>query len=208
MIFSKSRKFDFPPELCFKDGELLECLEETKLLGIQLQSSLKWNANTLAIYTKAMSKMWLLRRMKGLKLEPSLIFDYYAKEIRPLAEQGVIVWNSGLTKAQVSDIEKIQKVALLIILGDKYSSYDVACKIFDISTLSSRRAQLCSSFAVKLFKGPRSEQFFTLANQRVNARNEKKLVNENICRTTRCYNAPHNYLNRLVNENIAKSVKK
>ena len=152
--------------------------------------------------------MWLLRRMKGLKLEPSLIFDYYTKEIRPLAEQGVIVWNSGLTKAQVSDLEKIQKIAMLIILGDKYSSYDVACKIFDISTLSSRRAQLCSSFAVKLFKGPRSEQFFTLANQRAHARNERKLVNENTCRTTRCYNAPHNYLNRLVNENIAKSVKK
>ena len=104
MIFSKSRKFDFPPELCFKDGELLECLEETKLLGIQLQSSLKWNANTLAIYTKAMSKMWLLRQMNGLKLEASLIFDYYAKEIRPLADQGVIFWNYGLTKARVSDL--------------------------------------------------------------------------------------------------------
>ena len=111
-------------------------------------------------------------------------------------------------EAQDQDLEKIPKVALLIILGEEYSSCDGACKRFDISTLSSRRAQLCSSFAVKLFKGPRSEQFFTLANQCVNARNEKKLINENICRTTRCYNAPHNYLNRLVNENIAKSVKK
>ena len=104
MIFNKSRKFDFPPELSFSNGDLLECLEETKLLGIQLQSSLKWNSNTSAMYTKAMSKMWLLRRMKGLKLEPTLILDYYIKEIRPLAEQGVIVWNSGLTKTQIKDI--------------------------------------------------------------------------------------------------------
>ena len=44
--------------------------------------------------------MWLLRRMKLLKLEPELIFDYYVKEVRPLLEQGVVVWNSGLTKAQ------------------------------------------------------------------------------------------------------------
>ena len=152
MIFNKSRKFDFPPELSFNNGDLLECLEETKLQGIQLQSSLKWNSNTSAMYTKAMSKMWLLRRMKGLKLEPTLIFDYYIKEIRPLEEQGVIVWNSGLTKTQIKDIEKIQKVALLIILGDDFSSYDVACNTFDISTLSSRRAQLCSNFAIKLFK--------------------------------------------------------
>ena len=207
MIFNKSRKFDFPPELSFNNGELLECLEETKLLGIQLQSSLKWNSNTSAMYTKAMSKMWLLRRMKALKLEPTLILDYYIKEIRPLAEQGVIVWNSGLTKTQIKEIEKIQKVALRIILGDDYSSYDVACNAFDISTLSSRRAQLCSNFAIKLFKGPRREQFFTLASQNVNTRNDRKLVKENTSRTTRCYNAPHNYLNRLVNQNKSKIVK-
>jgi hypothetical protein len=73
-IFNKSRNFDFPLELSFKNGDLLECLGETKLLGIQVQSSLKWNPNTSAMYTKAMSKMWLLRRMKVLKLEPTLIF--------------------------------------------------------------------------------------------------------------------------------------
>ena len=142
-----------------------------------------------------------------MKLEPSLIFDYFVKEIRPLAEQGVAVWNSGLTKAQVKDIEKIQKVALLIILGEEYSEYEAACKRFGITSLSSRRAQLCANFAVKLFKGPRSEQFFTLSEQGV-TRNEKKLVKENTCRTTRCYNAPHNYLTRLVNQNAEKIMKK
>ena len=140
-----------------------------------------------------------------MKLEPSLILDYYIKEIRPLAEQGVVVWNSGLTKAQISDIEKIQKVALLIILGEDYLNYEMACKNFDIATLSSRRAQLCTNFAVKLFKSSRSDQFFTQAKQ--SARNEQVLVKENICRTTRCYNAPHNYLNRLVNQNAAKIAK-
>ena len=141
----------------------------------------KVNCQCISDLHKRYVKDVVTKTNEKLKLELNLIFDYYTKEIRPLAEQGVIVWNSWLTKAQVSDLEKIQKVALLIILGDKYSSYDVACKIFDISTLSSRRAPLCSSFAVKLFKGPRSEQFITLANQCVNARNEKKLINENIC---------------------------
>ena len=31
--FSKSRKFDFPPELEFNDGSLLETMTETKLVG-------------------------------------------------------------------------------------------------------------------------------------------------------------------------------
>ena len=53
MIFNKSRKYDFPPEYAFRNGEILECLEETKLLGIQLSSDLKWKANSKAIQIKA-----------------------------------------------------------------------------------------------------------------------------------------------------------
>ena len=53
--------------------------------------------------------------MKALKLEPDIIVDYYLNEIRVLAEQGVAIWNGGLTKNQIRDLEKIQKVALKII---------------------------------------------------------------------------------------------
>ena len=63
----------------------------------------------------------------------------YYKEIRPLAEQGVVIWSSGLTRAQSNDIEKIQKIAFKIILEDNYISYDVACTILNTSPLSYRR---------------------------------------------------------------------
>ena len=103
MIFNKLKKYDFPPEYSFRNGENLEVLEQTKLLGIQLTSDLRWSSNTNAIYDKAMSKMWRLSRMNLLKLESALIIDYYLKEIRVLAEQGVAVWNSGLTMGQVKN---------------------------------------------------------------------------------------------------------
>ena len=98
ILFNRSKKYDFPPEFSFKNGEQLEVLETTKLLGIFLSSDLRWEANTNYIYQKAMRKMWLLRRMKKLQLEPKIICDYYIKEIRALAEQGVALWHSGLTK--------------------------------------------------------------------------------------------------------------
>ena len=209
MIFNKSRKYDFPPEFSFSNDKLLECVEETKLLGILLNPSLKWESNTQAVCVKAMSKMWLIRRMKNLNLDPDIIADYYLKEIRSLTEQGVVVWNSGLTKSQINDLEKIQKVALKIILGDDYNTYDLACAEFNLDQLSLRRTKLCTTFAVKLYKSDRCDQFFTPYS--VNTRSfENKLVRENYCRTTRCYNAPHNYLTRLVNENkdrIEKSQK-
>ena len=62
-----------------------------------------------------MSKLWLIRRMKVLKLDIQIILDYYTKEIRPLTEHGVIVWNSGLNAGQIKQLEKIQKLACLII---------------------------------------------------------------------------------------------
>ena len=73
------------------------------MLGLIISSDLRWYSNTKAIYDKAMSKMWLIRRMKVLKLEPELIFDFYVKEIRVLAEQGVVIWNSGLTRSQLTE---------------------------------------------------------------------------------------------------------
>ena len=175
-MFNMSKGFDFPPELSIKSGETLEYLNETKLLGIRLQSTLKWYSNTADIYKKCMGRMWLLRRMKVLNLDPDIIMDYYLKEIRPLTEQGVVVWNSGLSKSQVNTLEKIQKVALLIILGAKYSEYDAACQYFNIAKLSSRREELCANYAIKLYLSPRCDQFFTRKIRVV--RNNNTLVKE------------------------------
>ena len=208
MIFNKSRKNDFPPELAFKDGAILECLEETKLLGINLQSDLKWNSNTQAICLKAMGKMWLLRRLKLFKLEPELLLDYYLKEIRPLVEQGVPMWNSGLTRAQVGDIENVQKVALKIILEDNYISYDVAYTLLSVSPLEYRRTDLSTNFAIKLYKSPRSSEYFEPAKNCEKTRSDQNLlVHEKLSNTRRCKNAPHNYLARLVNQNKTRILK-
>ena len=49
MIFNKSRNYDFPPEYSFKDGQNLEVLEDTKLLGIQLSTDLRWSSNTQTV---------------------------------------------------------------------------------------------------------------------------------------------------------------
>ena len=200
MVFNKSRKYLFPPEFSFSNGELLESLDEVKLLGIQLNTNLRWTSHIDLVYKKAMSRMWLLRRMKSLKLDKELILQYYLKEVRPLAEHGVVVWNSGVTKAQIKELEKIQRVALLIILGQNYVSYEKACHVFNLATLRERREQLCINFAIKLYKSDRSEQFFTKVKE-TKTRNTGKLVEEPFTRTKRCFQAPLNYLRRLVNQN-------
>ena len=203
MLFNKSRNFDFPPEFSFENGILLETVEEVKLLGIQLSSNLSWDNHVKTIFKKAMSRMWLLRRMKVLRLEETIVLEYYLKEIRPLTEHAVVVWNPALTKAQTKDLERIQRIALVIILGSNFISYSSACKKFNLPTLSDRRELLCTNFAIKLYKSPRSDQFFEKAPV-TNTRSKGRLVVESLCRTKRAYLAPHNYIRRLVNQNAHK----
>ena len=206
MLFNTSKNYDFPPEFKLSDGEYLGVLSESRLLGVQIQTNLKWDSNTATIYKKAMKKMWLLRRMRNLGLENFTILDFYLKEIRPLTEHGVVAWNSGLTKAQIREIEKIQKVAFRIIFDNHFDSYESACKGLNLPTLQERRTTLCTSFAIKLFKSTRRDEFFTVLEPK-STRSKPKLVLEERSRTSRNFNAPHNYLNRLVNENSEKIMK-
>ena len=204
MMFNRSKHYDFPPEFHFSDGNLLECLDECKLLGVKLCSNLKWDSNTNAIYKKAMGRMWLLRRMKTVKLENRIILDYYIKEVRPLAEHGVPAWNSGLTQSQVKQLEKIKKVAFYIIFGKFDIDYPDFCESIGLKTLEQRRHQLCTSFAIKLFKSQRRDEYFNIVSSNYNTRNSNTIVKEDFTKTISAYNAPHNYLSRLINQNAKK----
>ena len=152
MLFSKSRKWDFPPEVGFSNGANLELVSEMKLVGVVISSDLRWVKNTQYICQKAMERMWVLRRMKTFNLDIELICDTYLKEIRSILELAVPVWHSGLTLKLSRDIERVQKVALIIILGENYLNYEVACTLMAIELLEIRRELLCIKFAMKTVK--------------------------------------------------------
>ena len=79
--------------------------------------------------------------MTHFNLEPEQICDSYVKEIRSILELGAPVWHSGLAVKQSRDIERVQKIALFIMLGEKFVNYDVACTIaFQVLALQARSA--------------------------------------------------------------------
>ena len=106
--FTKSRKWDFPPELKFKDGTLIET--ETKLLGLVLSDNLRWQKNTSHICEKARQKIWMLRRLVKLGLDRLSVFNAYSKEVRSLLELAVPVWHSTLTKARPTTLKGYKKI--------------------------------------------------------------------------------------------------
>ena len=198
ILFNKARKWDFPPEVSFSDNENLEVVSEMKLVGVMITSDLKWEKNTQYICQRAMERIWILRRMKTFNLDIEDICDTYTKEIRSILELAVPVWHSGLTVKQSRDIERIQKIALYVILGDNFINYDVACTIMNIEPLSVRREQLCLTFAQKNFKQDNS--LLTPISSQVNTRS-KNIVVEPKCNYKRFRNSSIPYLSRLLNKN-------
>jgi hypothetical protein len=197
--FTKSRKGDFPPELHFSDGSIIEYMAETKLVGVMVSQDLRWQKNTEYICEKARSKLWILRRVLTLNLDIHEMFDIYIKEVRSILELAVPVWHPGLTKQQSLDIERIQKVAFKIILKEKYSNYDMACKWFSAQT---RRNQLCLKFGRKNLKSENS--MFTPIKTNMQTRSRGDLVQEFLCNTQRFQKSSLPYLAKLINANNRK----
>ena len=86
----------------------------------------------------------------------SEMLDIYIKQVRSILELAVPVWHPGLTQLEVRNLERVQKCAFSIILGQQYLNYKQAMTSLGCDSLNDRREKLCQSFA-KLFN--RSHQF-------------------------------------------------
>ena len=197
MLFSKSRNYDFPPEVFFEDGIKVEPVSDQTLLGVVISDDLKWTKNTSFICLKARKKLWVLRRMMTLDLDAYQLFDVYKKEIRSIVEYAVPVWHSGLTVKQSSQIESIQKLAFKIILKEKYSTYKSACTFFGTETLKNRRLKICQKFALKNLDSTTS--LFTLAETDPRLRIRRTRVKEYKCNTKRYQKSSLPFLANLIN---------
>ena len=58
--------------------------------------------------------------------------EIYTKQIRSILEFGVPVWNSGLTKADSAEIDRVQKAFLNIALGINYQNHENSLKLANI----------------------------------------------------------------------------
>ena len=94
-----------------------------KLLGLISRNDLSFGPNTEEITKKGYSRLWLVRRLKKLGASIEDLKDVYCKQVRSILEFGTPVWNPGLTKEQVADIERVQKSFLYIILEKDYQNY-------------------------------------------------------------------------------------
>ena len=128
ILFNPSHKYLFPPELSFSHSEYLDVVRSANILGLRISDDLKWSENTDSIVSKAMKRIWTLRRLRKLGFSDSFIIDVYTKEIRSILEYAVPIWHGALTVKDSDKIERVQKIVLKFLLRHNYSSYTEACK--------------------------------------------------------------------------------
>ena len=112
------------------------------------------------IYQKEYSRLWMLHRLKGLGASKVELLDVYRKQVLCVMEMAVAAWAARLTKWESRQIERIQKCALIIILGPEYTTYENALYELDMKRLESRRIDICTQFASKAAKHERHKNWF------------------------------------------------
>ena len=180
VLFNSARNYDFMPNLQLGNNGLLEVVEEFKLLGLIFKSNLTWQANTEYMCRKAYARLWMLRRLKALGARDDEILDVFYKQIRSVLELAVAVWQPRLTLAENKQIERVQKCAFYIIMGQDFVSYDHAITHLESETLGNWRMKLCSNFARKAEKHPKYKNWFeeedTTIRQVPNTRSDKNAI--------------------------------
>ena len=129
-----------------RDNEI-ETISDAKLLGTMITSNLSWNKNTRNLITESNKRMQFLHRAKKFTNNVSDLKKIYMLQVRSKLDQSAVVWHSSITKKNSGDLERVQKSALKVILGEKYDNYKDALKLIGLDSLEERRENLCLKFA-------------------------------------------------------------
>ena len=111
-----------------------------------------------------------------------------------------VVWHSSLTKKNASDLERVQKAAIRVILKDKYQNYSDALSTLKLKSLEDRRDELCLKFAKNCLKVEKFKKFFPVNNKEhcMTMRNTDKFEVEK-CASNRYRDSALPYMKRLLN---------
>ena len=89
----------------------------------------------------------------------------YNKQCRSILELAVPAWAPCITIKECKQIERVQKTALAIILGESYQSYSQALKKLSVESLKCRRMKICLRFAIQAQKSERFSRWFAKNNE-------------------------------------------
>ena len=111
------------------------------------------------------------------------------------------MWHSSLTEQDSESLERIQKFAIKVILGNRYNGYRKSLQNLDLETLHERREKLCLNFARKCLNNSKTKHLFPInvkTHQMKTRKKEKFKVQH--ANTERYRKSSIIYMQQLLNE--------
>ena len=131
-------------------SDKLKYVGKAKILGLWIQSDLKWQTQVDVMIKKANNQLFMLRSLERFGFDQDELSTGYMSYVRPVVEYADVVWHSG----QSGDIERIQRRACRTILGHRFTTYSESIKRYNLIKLSDMRVDHCLSFAKGLEDNP------------------------------------------------------
>ena len=182
----------------------IELTFETKLLGYWLTVDMRPDKHVAYILKIAYSRLWAISRLKSAGVSNDDILHFFNVKIRSVLEFCAPVFTSMMTACNVSDIERVQKIAMKVILNDSYVDYQSGCNILNAKSLQLRRLDLSLNFAKACLKNPQHCHLFKQRKSTYYQLRNIKSFEEPFCHTDRYKNSPLPFLTRLLNDHFAK----
>ena len=184
----------------------IELTFETKLLGYWLTADMKPNIHVTRILLIVYGRLWAISRLKSAGVSEDDILFFFNIKIRSVLEFCAPVWSSMLTVENISDIERVQKIALKVILNEKYVDYDNACTLMNTKSLQLRRKDLSLNFALSCLKSEQHKHLFKQRKSVYYSLRNIKSFEIPFCHSERYKSSPLPYLTTLLNDHFAPKV--
>ena len=134
MILNFSRDHQFTTRLQLNDHNI-DIINETRLSGVQVTDDHKWNRHTEILVKKANQRMQILRKASEFTYNLKDRRQIYILYVRSILEQSCVVWNSSLSEENIEDLERVQKAAVRVMLGQKYTKYEDRLEILNLKRI-------------------------------------------------------------------------
>ena len=207
MVFNFSKKYQFTTNLNIMNTDI-EMVKETTLLGTVITDKLTWDRNTEELTKKGFKRMQLLHAAATFTSSKKDLKDIYLTFVRSVLEQSAVVWHSSLTVKNKADLERIQKAAVMVIMGKNYTTYKNGLEDLRLDTLEKRREMLSLRFAKNCLKHEKVKNMFPVkkVKHKMQMRYKRKYDTKKI-KTNRMKKSAIPYMTELLNDEYKKKHK-
>ena len=127
----------------------IECVDETKFLGITIDSHLKFSSHVTSVISRANKKIYALLLLKRQGINQDSLVQMYTSQVIPVLTYGAPGWYPLISKSLELKLESVQKLALKVIFPET-EDYVSRLTLAKIRPLLEVFTNLCNVYISKI----------------------------------------------------------